>query len=144
MSRFAEDKLNALPPRIHALVQQQSAEVFLVMLALVTVLAGMLTFWGARRESRSPGAVSAMTLVIAGLLFNGLHHLGASLLLGGYAPGAVTSAVLLIPAAILLIRKACADRWISRRQWFGAAAAGLLLMGPVILASRQLALLLVG
>lgn len=49
----------------------------------------------------------AFSLTIAGLIgLNGLFHAGASLVVGGYSPGAVTGLVLFVPVAIATYRAA--------------------------------------
>lgn len=49
----------------------------------------------------------AFSLTIAGLIgLNGLFHAGASLVVGGYSPGAVTGLVVFVPVALATYRAA--------------------------------------
>jgi Protein of unknown function with HXXEE motif len=68
----------------------------------------------------------AFSLSIAGLVgLNGVFHAGASVVAGGYSPGAVTGAVLFLPLAVLTYRSAVRAGVASTRVFVISLSGGM-------------------
>lgn len=105
---------------------------FLAALALVTVLPWVVWLLGAARRETRPGII-LLLLVQTVMLVNVASHLAAAVFLRGYAPGVVTALALNLPFSIYLLRRALAERWVSRRTLLVVAVAAVLIHGPGIL-----------
>ena len=70
--------------------------------------------------------VPAFSLTLAGLLgLNGVFHAGASILVGGYSPGAISGLVLFLPVAVASYRAAFHAGVLSRRTLVISLSAGV-------------------
>jgi hypothetical protein len=102
---------------------------FLAALAVVTLVPWLVWLLGvAWRETRA--GVTLLLLVQTVMLVNVASHVGAAVFLGGYAPGVVTALALNLPFSIHLLRRARAERWISRRTLAILFAAAVFIHGP--------------
>lgn len=113
-----------LPPGLAGLIP--SYPQFLAALAVATAIPWLVWLFGvARGESRT--GVVVLLLVQTVMLVNVASHVGAAVILRGYAPGLATALALNLPFSIHLLRRAMAERWIARRT------LGLLLAGAVVI-----------
>jgi Protein of unknown function with HXXEE motif len=101
---------------------------FLAALAVVTLVPWLVWFFGARRGSRA--GIVALLLVQTVMLVNVASHVGAAVCLRGYSPGLATALALNLPFSIHLLRRAMAERWISRRTLALLFAAAVFIHGP--------------
>ena len=70
--------------------------------------------------------VPAFSLTIAALLgLNGVFHAGASFIVGGYSPGAISGVVLFLPVAAAMYRDAFRAGVLSRRALLISLSAGV-------------------
>jgi uncharacterized protein with HXXEE motif len=116
--RYVPRVLSRLPAGVRDWIGPVSLREMGVALALATVIPLGISLWAAAR----PASRTALWLVLAmwaTLLLNVAWHVAAALVLfGGYAPGVATAVVLNLPLAVLALRRARAEEWVSRRaRW---------------------------
>jgi hypothetical protein len=106
-----------------------TAEQMHVALAVATVVPWLVWLLGtARRETRI--GMRLLLLLQCLMLVNAGWHVAAALMLGGYAPGLATALVLNLPFSLYLLRRAVAERWVTRRALAGLLSLALLIHGP--------------
>lgn len=66
------------------------------------------------------------------MLVNVVSHVGSAVFLRGYAPGLATALALNLPFSIYLLRRAIAERWVSRRTLAPLVIVAVLVHGPGI------------
>ena len=74
-----------------------------------------------------------------GVRLDALSHVGATVILGGYAPGTVTALAIHLPFSVSLLRRAAREHWVRPRDWPALGAAAVVLHGPVLLGVMVLA-----
>ena len=141
MPAFVSNHWHSLPHIATQFIKPVSNDIFFIMLLEVTILAAIITCLGTISAPNSTGMVLAMTVVTSGLLFNGLHHLGATLLLQACTPG-VLSSLLLLPLAVFICWRAIVERKITIKLLGWSLILGMVIMLPVIFVSRYLAALM--
>jgi len=132
--------LRTLPARLPASLAGLIPTVpqFLAALAFVTVLPWVVWLLGvARRETRT--GIVLLLLMQAVMLVNVASHAAAAIFLRGYAPGVATALAFNLPFSVYLLRRALAERWISRRTLLIIVAAAVLIHGPGILGAMWVA-----
>ena len=60
------------------------------------------------------------------------HLFIAGVILGGYAPGLVTAALVNLPFSIYVTRRAVRERWVSRASVLALVPAALLVHGSIL------------
>ncbi|MGE5403533.1 MAG: HXXEE domain-containing protein [Candidatus Saccharibacteria bacterium] len=143
MQAFIRTEASRLPSFAADLISSYTPDLFLGMLIVVTIIGVAAIYAGSVSGPHSAGMFVGICMVTGGLLLNGIHHLGASLLILGYSPGVYTSAFLLIPYSIYLCRKALLEDLITMKALLWSSAVGLILMGPIIFLSRFIAALVI-
>jgi hypothetical protein len=108
-------------------------------MALATLVPLVWVALAARAERRSAGAYSILVLYGMFLANAFVPHLLGTVLLRGYVPGAVTAAVLVIPFAAWLGRRALIDEYASRRGLAAALLAAIVVYVPALRALVGLA-----
>jgi uncharacterized protein with HXXEE motif len=94
-------------------------------LVLATVIPLGFSLWAAARPT-SRAALWLVLVMWSTLLLNALWHMAAALVLfGGYAPGVVTAVLLNLPISILVLRRAVAEQWLSRRSSWALVPAAV-------------------
>ncbi len=122
--RYVPRVLGRLPAGVRDWIGPVSLREMAVALALATVIPLGFSLWAAAR----PAGRTALWLVLAmwaTLLLNVAWHVAAALVVfGGYAPGVVTAVALNLPLSVLVLRRAGAGQWLSRRaRWALVPAA---------------------
>ncbi|MGE5416058.1 MAG: HXXEE domain-containing protein [Acidobacteriota bacterium] len=140
---FVTTEASHLPAFVANMIKSYTSDVFLTMLIIITFVGIATIFAGVRSKPHGTGMFISMCMVTGGLLINGIHHLGASLILLSYTPGVYTSAILLIPYSLYLCRRAILEDLILKKSLLWSAVVGIILMSPVILLSRLLATLII-
>ncbi len=105
-----------------------------LLVLLVTASLGLL--WLARRH---PAAAYAMVVLQAVMTVNVFSHTAASLTMGEYTPGLVTSWVAEVPLSVVLFPRLRAEAWMSRARWIALLPLALLIHGPGLWAALWLA-----
>jgi hypothetical protein len=97
-------------------------------LALGAIALGVLAIalLGNLANPRSLGA-RALLVIQTLMAVNAFWHVLAALALGGYAPGVATAVALQLPLALILLRRAWRERWMSRRAILLAASIVIVL-----------------
>jgi hypothetical protein len=94
---------------------------FYLALGVIALVVLVIALLGNLANPRSRGA--RVLLVIQMLMgVNAFWHVLAALALGGYAPGVVTAVMLQLPLAVVLLRRAWRERWMSHRAIVLAAS----------------------
>ncbi|HEU4561743.1 MAG TPA: HXXEE domain-containing protein [Longimicrobium sp.] len=127
---FMPAALRSLPGRVPAEFARviPSYPQFLVALAIVTALAWVIWLLGRERH----GGVVLLLLLQTVMLVNVVAHVGAAILLRGYAPGLVTALALNLPFSIYLLRRAVAEGWPTRRSLASLVIVAVLMHGQGI------------
>jgi hypothetical protein len=130
--------------RMQLLVMQTpEPRVFVLALAVLTVLVGFLLAEGARHPGR--GLWSWVVAIIAGgLLVNALSHVTISLATGSVMPGALSGVVAMAPASALVIVRRVRSGALALPAAAVATAAGVALTPPLTLGLFTLARWAVG
>lgn len=105
---------------------------FAVMLLLVTLLAFGLALLPGVRRARGPRTQLLAVLQML-MLVNGLSHLAAAALTGGYVPGLATALVFNLPFSLLFFVQGLKDGWIRAQSLSYLLAGAFLLHGPGLL-----------
>jgi len=85
---------------------------------------------GAWRAGGRGGWQTAFGVLLGGFFLHAFTHIGQALYFGGYAPGAVTAAVVVIPASLYLYRRILGAGLLTRRVAAWGALAGIALFVP--------------
>jgi hypothetical protein len=101
-------------------------------LVVLTLLALGIATWASRRPG--PAATWALTAIQATVALNVLSHLGAVVMLRGYAPGVVSAVLVNAPFSAYFFRRAVAERWLTRGALWATVPAAFLLHGPGVFA----------
>ncbi len=141
MPSFVSNRWQSLPHIATQFITPVPNDVFFIMLIEVTILAAIVTYWGTKSAPNSTGMILAMSVVTSALLFNGLHHFSATLLLQVYTPGVISS-LLLIPFAVYICRRAFVEGQITSKLLGWSMVLGIVIMLPIIFISRYLAVLM--
>ncbi|MDD3364061.1 MAG: HXXEE domain-containing protein [Syntrophomonas sp.] len=139
MSAFISRHLEDLPAFYKKMAM--SSEQFTQALIIVTVLAVLLTFGGSISEANGIGMLLAVTTQ-AGLLINAVQHIAASIWLGTYTPGVITSIFLYLPVISYLILRAFREGYISKKLIIYSFILGIAMLLPVILLAKYIALII--
>ncbi len=103
-------------------------------LVWVTVVALLVVAWATRRQDSRPARWCALA-VQAVVALNVISHVVVSIAITrGYAPGLATALAVNAPLSVHLLRRAWAERWISRSSWWLLLPSALLLHGPGLIA----------
>jgi len=121
-----------IAPALRPLVESVEYSRMLLALAVATVVPAAVVAWAWRRPASSAALWSAL-LVQAVMALNVLWHLGAALLLGGYAPGLVTAAAVNLPFSVYLLGRAARERWLGSAALLWLAPSALVVHGPLLL-----------
>jgi hypothetical protein len=119
------------------------AEAWYLAVAVVTAIPWALLLLPGLARRDSPAA-RALVVLQAALALNVLTHAGASVLLGGYAPGVATALLLNAPFSVLFFRRAWREEWVSRRLLRWTPVFAVLLHGPGLLGLLALCGAIVG
>jgi len=106
-----------------------SAQQYCSALVLVTAIAfGLLLL--ARLWDQASYALVVLQAVMA---LNVLAHVLGVVLLGGYAPGVITAALVEAPTSVAVLHRLRGAGWMSREQWRLLPLLAVLLHGPALL-----------
>jgi uncharacterized protein with HXXEE motif len=110
--------LGRLPADVRDWIGPVSLHEMGVVLTLATVMPLGVSLWAAARPASRP-ALWLVLAMWATLLLNAIWHMTATLVVfGGYAPGVITAVALNLPLSVLVLRRAVAEQWLSRRaRW---------------------------
>jgi Protein of unknown function with HXXEE motif len=116
--RYLPRSLGRLPAAVRDWIGPVSLREMVIALTFATVVPLGFSLWAAAR----PASQTALWLVLAmwsTLLLNAVWHVTAALVVfGGYAPGVATAVALNLPLSVLVLRRAAAEQWVSRRaRW---------------------------
>lgn len=92
--------------------RQVSPSAFRFAVAVLTVLAFIVTIWSAKAGPESAGAYLLAGCALAVLLNVLVPHLLATVALRRYMPGLGTAIALNLPVTIMLLRRAFAERYV--------------------------------
>ena len=101
-------------------------------LVVLTLLALGVAAWASRRPG--PAANWWLAAIQATVALNVLSHLGAVVMLRGYAPGIVSALLVNAPFSAYFFRRAVAERWLAPGAMLATVPAAFLLHGPGLLA----------
>ncbi|MGE5246345.1 MAG: HXXEE domain-containing protein [Betaproteobacteria bacterium] len=101
-------------------------------LVVATAVPWAVAVWAASRPSYGI-AIWSLLLVQAVVLVNVFWHLGAAVVLQGYAPGLLTAVMFNLPFSVYLFRRAVRDRWCSTHALIGLVPAALVVHGPLLM-----------
>jgi hypothetical protein len=101
-------------------------------LVVLSLLALGVATWANRRPG--PAATWAVAAIQATVALNVLSHLGAVVMMRGYAPGVLSAVVVNAPFSAYFFRRAVAERWLTRGALWATVPAAFLLHGPGLLA----------
>jgi hypothetical protein len=134
---FMPAALRSLPGRVPAEFAGMipSYPRFLVALGIVTAMAWAIWLFG---RTHRIGVVLLLLLQTV-MLVNVVSHVGAAILLRGYAPGLATALALNLPFSIHLLRCAVSEGWIARRTLPLLGIGAVLVHGPGILGMMWIA-----
>lgn len=139
MPNFFSNHSNEIPAFFARYAKPIPRDLFILMIILITVIAAVFVYAGAKSSANSPGLFLAITWVTGGILANGLHHLVITFYFGAYTPGVFTSVVLFIPFSLYVLRKALIEKQIDKKELGWSFAAGAAAIVPVILGVRAMA-----
>jgi len=122
--RYLPRVLGRLPAGVREWIGPVSLREMGFALVVATAIPLAFSIWAAAR----PASRTALWLVLAmwaTLLLNAAWHVAAALVVfGGYAPGVATAVALNLPLSVLVLRRAAAEQWLSRRaRWALVPAA---------------------
>jgi hypothetical protein len=133
----AEEALTApawLPPRLPELQQRfgvvpmaADAERLYLGLTVVTLFAAGWVALAGRAAPRSLAAHSLIALYAIFFVNAFIPHMVGSLLLGGYTPGVLSAAALVVPYCLWYFRQALSERWVGGAGFAAAFATGAVL-----------------
>jgi hypothetical protein len=121
-----------LPIALRPWLEEASAGAILVALIAATAIPWLCAFWAAHRPSNAL-AVWSVLLVQTVVFVNAFWHLAvAGVLLGGYAPGLFTAALVNLPFSIYVFRRMIRERWVSRAPQMALIPVALLVHGSIL------------
>jgi len=104
--------------------QFRKPNAFIFSVVMLTLLLYLTAFMSIKRACKG-GWIYFLNGYALAMFLNALvPHLLASLYFQSYAPGTASSVLLVMPAAIMLMRKSCTENYIDKRKFYIA--------GPVI------------
>jgi hypothetical protein len=123
-----------LPMALRPWLDDVSAGAMYAALAVATAVPWTCAVWSVHRPSNSL-AIWLVLLVQTVVFVNSVWHLFvAGMVLGGYAPGLVTAALVNLPFSIYVARRVVRERWVSRASLLALVPAALLVHGFILLA----------
>ena len=108
---------------------QMSNAVTWFALALISAVGLVWTFLATRPKNQKITAFVILFFPAAGALQNAIQHIYWTFLFGAYAPGVITSVLLLIPLTVYLAARAIRERLVPR--WYVAVL--LVLIVPALI-----------
>lgn len=128
-----------LPASLGALEPRLSTDTLLLALAVLSVLAfGLATIVALRPQAHA--ALWLLLALEAAIGINAVAHVASAIVIfRGYGPGLATAALINLPFAIYVLRRARRDAWVGLRAWRLLPLGGLVLHGPVLLGGLWLA-----
>ena len=112
---LSEDAVDRLPASLSAFAG--AVAILLVLFLGVT--------WGATRTRGRGPLQFVFALLLGGFFVHGFTHLGQALFFGGYTPGSVTAAVVVIPASLYLYVRLFRAHLLTRKTAIVAALLGI-------------------
>lgn len=130
------DQLTAIFGRLH--LPEQALDVIHItrpalLLGVGILLAIFVLVTECARRAGGQGVWQfAFAVVLGGFFLHGFTHLAQAVYFGGYAPGAITAGVMVIPASIYLYTRLDRSRLLTRRTAVVTALIGLAAFVPAI------------
>ena len=121
-----------MPARLKRVIGVYNDRQFVALLVLITALAFLIAASGDLAAPGSPAGY-ALLAIQATMLVNVASHIGAAIVLRGYAPGLVTALALNLPFSLWLLHVASAGHWYSAAALLWLIPLALILHGPVLI-----------
>ncbi len=136
MGRFLDAHRSLLPSFLSGMTRER----FTISLAIVTLIALVMTWAGARSRPNSLALVAVVAMQTV-MTINAVQHAAMTVWARGYVPGTASAMLIVVPFAFYLVRRALRERSVAVKPFVLASAVEAVLLVPLLLGVHAVSML---